>query len=115
MNQHASGDPIELSCGDVRLKLDAGEEFVLLDCREHDEHALVRISGSRLLPMSEIQRRVGELDAHRRREIVVYCHHGVRSLQVAMWLRQQGFAETRSMAGGIDQWSIEIDATLPRY
>ena len=56
-----------------------------------------------------------ELDALRNDEIVVYCHHGVRSRQVAHWLRGQGFAQVKSLAGGIDRWSQEIDPTLPRY
>ena len=47
--------------------------------------------------------------------IVAYCHHGVRSRQVANWLRGQGFTQVQSLAGGIDRWTLEIDATLPRY
>ena len=107
--------PIELSCAAVKAKLDAGEDFVLIDCREQDEWELVKIEQAKLLPMSEIQQRVGELDSHRDREIVIHCHHGGRSLQVAMWLRQQGISDAKSMAGGIEQWAIEIDHSLPRY
>ena len=108
-------DPIEVSCSEVQAKLEASDSFLLLDCREQHEYALVRIEGARLLPMSEIQQRLGELDEHREREVVVYCHHGARSLQVAMWLRQQGFRAARSLAGGIDEWSAVIDPSLPRY
>jgi rhodanese-related sulfurtransferase len=65
--------------------------------------------------MSELLQRVGELKEVRESEIVVYCHHGVRSRQVANWLRGQGFAHVQSLAGGIDRWSQDIDAALPRY
>jgi rhodanese-related sulfurtransferase len=111
MNAH----PLEIDCQSVQLKLTSGDDFFLLDCREADEHALVRLPGAQLLPMSEIQQRVGELEPHRGREIVVHCHHGGRSLQVAQWLRQLGFENVSSMAGGIDRWAVAIDPTLPRY
>ena len=107
--------PLEIDCRSVKAKLDAGESFVLLDCREAGEHALVRIAGDRLLPMSELMARCGELEPHRDEQIVVYCHLGMRSRDVAAWLRQQGFAHVQSMTGGIDQWSVEIDPTLLRY
>ena len=73
------------------------------------------IPGTTLIPMSEIQQRVSELEPHRNSTIIVHCHHGGRSLRVANWLRQQGFAKTQSMAGGIDQWSTDIDPSVPRY
>src|SRR5690606_25529897 len=106
--------PIETDCQSVRAACDANDDFLLLDCREADEHALVRIEGATLLPMSEIQERVGELEPHRNRRVVVYCHHGGRSLRVANWLRAQGY-QAQSMAGGIDRSAIEIDPSLPRY
>ena len=80
-----------------------------------DEHATARIEGAILIPMSELAARVGELETHRDQEIAVHCHHGGRSLRVANWLRSQGFTRARSMAGGIDQWSREIDPSVPRY
>jgi len=107
--------PWETDCRTVETRRKAGEAFLLLDCRERDEDALVRIEGARLIPMTELAQRVSELDAHKDSEIVVYCHHGGRSLRVAQWLRQQGFPKVSSMAGGIDRWSQEIDPTLPRY
>lgn len=108
-------EPMEISCQAVKGKLDANEDFLLLDCREANEYETVKIDAATLLPMSEIQARVGELDEHRDREIVVHCHHGGRSLQVANWLRQQGFSTAKSMAGGIDQWATDVDPSLPRY
>jgi rhodanese-related sulfurtransferase len=107
--------PLDIDCRSTRLKLDAGGDFLLIDCRELDEHATARIEGSRLLPMSEIAARIGELEPFRDHEIVVHCHHGGRSRRVANWLREQGFPRAQSMDGGIDRWSIEIDPRVPRY
>ena len=99
----------------VKSLIDQGAEFLLLDCRENDEYALVRIEGSRLIPMTELVKRVEELRDHANERIVVHCHHGGRSHQVTQWLRQQGFRGAQNMMGGIDAWSVEVDAQLPRY
>lgn len=106
--------PLEVDCRALKQRLDRGEDLLLLDCREADEWELVRLPQTRLLPMSELRQRHGELAADRGRGVVVYCHHGGRSLRVAAWLRQQGFA-AQSLAGDIDQWAVEIDPSLPRY
>lgn len=112
---NANPQPLETDCRTVKARLAAGEPIRMLDCRERDEHALVHLEAARLIPMSELQARVAELDGDRQSELVVFCHHGGRSLRVAMWLRQQGFAKATSMAGGIDRWATEIDPSLPRY
>lgn len=91
------------------------EPFLLLDCREPDEHAIARISGAMLIPMQTIPERLADLEPHRGSRIVVHCHHGVRSLRVARFLRERGFVHTQSMAGGIEAWSLEIDPATPRY
>lgn len=106
---------LEIDCHTVKTRLDQGADFLLLDCRERDEYDAVHISQATLLPMSEIQERVEELSHHKASEIVVYCHHGIRSLNVAIWLRQQGYANVKSMSGGIDEWAITVDRSLPRY
>ena len=107
--------PLEIAPAEVKRMLDAGEDVLFIDCREPDEHATVHIKQATLLPMSELANRVGELSPHREGRIVVHCHHGGRSMRVTRWLREQGFKATQSMAGGIDQWAVEIDPTLPRY
>ena len=107
--------PLETDCQTTAQKLQAGADFLLLDCREKTEYDTVRIEGAQLLPMSELTARVGELDAYKSKEIVVHCHHGGRSLRVTNWLLQQGFTNVKSLAGGIDQWAIEINPALPRY
>jgi len=107
--------PLELDCDAVQQLLAAGENFLFLDCREEDEYATASIQGTSLLPMSQLQERVDELNDSRDTRIVVHCHHGGRSLRVANWLRAQGFDHAQSMAGGIDAWSLKIDPQIPRY
>ncbi|MCA9053930.1 MAG: rhodanese [Planctomycetaceae bacterium] len=108
-------ESIEIDCSSVRGLLAEKADFLLLDCREQQEYDTARIDGATLVPMSELRDRVSELEEHRQRSIVVYCHHGARSLRVAGWLRQQGFGDVRSLSGGIDCWSTEIDPSVPRY
>lgn len=87
--------------------------FVLLDCREHEELEIARIDGATHLPMPEISSKLDTLDRSRR--YVVFCHHGVRSRQVALYLKQHGFENVHSMNGGIDAWSQYIDPKVPQY
>jgi rhodanese-related sulfurtransferase len=107
--------PIEIDCRAVRAAQVDGEDFLLVDCREPDEYALVRIDGAVLIPLGELSARCGELATHRERRIVVHCHHGGRSLKAANWLRQNGFVQAQSLAGGIDAWAAEIDPKMRRY
>ncbi len=107
--------PLEIDIASVAAMQTNGDDFLLLDVRETNEYEVANISGSLLLPMSELRERIGELDQHRDRHIVVHCHHGGRSLQVAQALSEQGFNKIQSMAGGIDQWSQDIDPSITRY
>jgi rhodanese-related sulfurtransferase len=91
-----------------------GEAIRLIDCREPWENELVRLEQSTLIPMNDTPSRVEELRAMNG-QLVVYCHHGVRSMYVVQWLRSQGFTDVASLAGGIDAWSVEVDPDLPRY
>jgi rhodanese-related sulfurtransferase len=99
--------------GELRQRLDAGEELVLLDVRESDELALCRIEGSLWIPMGEIARRHVELDPQR--TTVCICHHGVRSARVAGALAHLGFSRALNLSGGIDRWAEEIDPSMRRY
>ncbi|HEX4143922.1 MAG TPA: rhodanese-like domain-containing protein [Pirellulales bacterium] len=114
MNQNADAS-LETDCRTVSEKLARGGQFVLVDCREPDEFELVHIAGAVLIPMSQLADRVTELAPYRDWDVAVHCHHGGRSLRVAHWLREQGFAKAQSMAGGIDSWAVEIDPSLNRY
>jgi rhodanese-related sulfurtransferase len=86
---------------------------VLLDVREPWEWQAARIEGSRHIPMREVPARVGELD--RDQELVAICHHGGRSLQVAMFLEKNGFAKVHNLVGGVDAWSRTVDPAVPLY
>ena len=103
----------EISVQELKAKLAAGDALVLLDVREPDEVAFVALAGSTHIPMGEIPGRLHELDPDK--EIVVYCHHGVRSLHVANFLAQHDFEKVASLAGGIDAWAAEIESSMARY
>ena len=104
----------EINPESVRQMSQQGEHFTLLDVREPWEFETARIEGAKLIPMGDVPSRAHqELDPED--HIVVYCHHGVRSLNVTAWLRQQGFEKAQSMAGGIDAWSRTVDAKVPVY
>lgn len=108
-------EPLEIDVQAVQALRAGGQPFLLIDCREPDEHAIARIEGAVLIPMQTIPERLADLEPQRAGPIVVHCHHGVRSLRVVRFLRERGFAEAWSMAGGIDAWSLEIDPATPRY
>lgn len=87
--------------------------MVLVDVREPWEVETASLAGAKLIPMGDLPARVQELDpdAH----ILVLCHHGVRSLRVTNWLREQGYAKAQSVRGGIDAWSQRVDPKVPVY
>jgi molybdopterin/thiamine biosynthesis adenylyltransferase/rhodanese-related sulfurtransferase/molybdopterin converting factor small subunit len=103
----------EMSVTDLKRWVDEGRELTLLDVRNPPEWEICRIEGAKLIPMSEIQDRLGELDPAA--VIVAHCHHGARSARVVNFLRQMGFSRAINLAGGIDAWSAEVDPTVPRY
>jgi rhodanese-related sulfurtransferase len=104
---------LEITPQEVKSRLDRGDNLLLVDVREPWEHAQCRIEGAELIPMGSIPANLQKLDSDE--DVIFYCHHGMRSLDVANWLRTQGVAHAKSMAGGIDRWSAEIDPKVPRY
>jgi rhodanese-related sulfurtransferase len=104
----------EITPEEVKAKLDAAESFTLLDVREPWEFAAAKIEGAKLISMGDVPSRAHqELDPED--HVVVVCHHGVRSMNVTVWLRQQGFEKAQSMRGGIDAWSRQVDGNVPMY
>jgi rhodanese-related sulfurtransferase len=103
----------EITPQELQERRQRQEQLVLIDVREVWERQTASIEPSDHIPMNDIPARLQELDPER--HIVVYCHHGARSLSVTGWLRQQGFERVQSMAGGIDRWSKQIDPAVPRY
>lgn len=109
---------LEITPRQTREALSRPSRPVLVDCRRPDEWDLCRIEGAVLLPMDEIERRADELEneqGERTDPVIVYCHHGRRSLRVTLALRALGFTDVRSMAGGIDLWSVDVDPSVARY
>jgi rhodanese-related sulfurtransferase len=98
---------------ELKSKLDAGEPVTVLDVREPWEYEVCHIDGSTHIPMGQIPNAAVSLD--KSNEIVVLCHHGVRSLQVASFLEQTGFHHVANLEGGIDAWSREVDPDITQY
>lgn len=108
--------PLELTPQEVIALREADHKLCLIDCREPEEWEICRIEGANLVPMNTVPTRLQELDAQAdETRLIVYCHHGVRSLNVVSWLRAQGVDNCQSMTGGIERWSREIDPQVPRY
>ncbi len=108
---------MEVTPVEVNRRRAAGEKLALVDVREPFEHQQASIEGADLIPMRTVPANVQKLEglSDEVPVIVVFCHHGMRSLQVVNWLREQGIANCQSMAGGIDRWSSEVDPSVPRY
>lgn len=104
---------IEITPRQVKDLLARGEKFLFVDVREKWEYDTARIEGATLIPLREVPSNLASLEEAG--EIVLLCHHGMRSLDAAAWLRSQGVQGARSMAGGIDRWSAEVDPGVPRY
>ncbi|HEX4379409.1 MAG TPA: rhodanese-like domain-containing protein [Candidatus Acidoferrum sp.] len=104
---------LEIAPSELKQTLDRGEKVLLIDVREVWEHGLTHIDGAKLIPMGSVPANLQSIDSGE--PVVCYCHHGMRSLDVTVWLRAQGVENVRSLAGGIDRWSLEIDNKVPRY
>jgi adenylyltransferase/sulfurtransferase len=96
-------------------KMKAGEPVYLLDVRQPEEHDYCHLPNSVLIPLPELIARVGELEPPPDTLIVVYCHHGVRSLSGAAIVQRAGHENVASLSGGIEEWAVRIDPKMPRY
>lgn len=105
----------EVTVQDVAERLRQGDaDLLLLDVREPKELALARVAGAVHVPMRDVPAQLDRLDPQR--DIVVMCHHGARSYNVAHWLRQEaGYERVSNLRGGIEAWSKQVDPTVPRY
>jgi adenylyltransferase/sulfurtransferase len=103
----------EITPRELAARLARGDDILLLDVREPSEWAIARIDGARLIPLATLQDTVSSIDASR--EIVIHCHHGIRSAAAVRFLRERGFERVSNLAGGIARWSAEVDATVPQY
>ena len=106
-------DEHEITAKEVNERIARGDKLLLVDVREPWEYELCRIPGAKLIPLGTIPANLNALlDAD---DVICYCHHGMRSLDAAVWLRQQGVESAKSMTGGIERWSVEVDPSVPRY
>lgn len=107
---------MEISVTDLMHLLKVHTETLqVIDCREEEEWQHCRIEGSELIPLSEFAQKTAGWDCSDKRKKIIYCHHGIRSLQATKFLRSKGFENTFSLAGGIDAWSVQINPEIPRY
>jgi len=105
----------QIGAQELAAKLQKGETVYLLDVRQPWEHETAALAGSVLVPLPQLLARAKEVQPPDGALVVVYCHHGIRSLSGAALLARLGFTNVASLAGGIDSWSVEIDPAVPRY
>ncbi len=110
-----SSEHLQITPAELAGKLRSEQPPFLLDVREQGEHETASLPGAKLIPLAQVPLRITEIAEWKDREVVVYCHHGVRSLMAIGWLKLRGFHKLHNLAGGIDRWSLEVDANCPRY
>ena len=102
-----------ISPNDVAERIKNGEELNLIDVREPMEYEIASIEGAKLLPLSLFTEWIDDLQPDK--EIIVMCHHGIRSANLCVFLVRNGFEKVFNLDGGIDLWSKEVDGNIPRY
>ena len=103
----------EMPVEELKAKLDRGETLLIIDVREEWEYNVVHLPQATLMPMNTIPDHIGELDKNA--EIVLHCHHGARSWNVAAYMLQHGFTNVQNLTGGIDAWARRVDRTMKTY
>jgi rhodanese-related sulfurtransferase len=106
---------VELAALELSEWLQSENPPLLLDVREVDEHKFVALPDSKLIPLGELPARVAEIAEWKDRDVLVYCHHGIRSLHAIRFLRGEGFSKLRNLSGGIHAWACEVDPEMKRY
>lgn len=106
---------MEISPSEAKHLIENSAAVCLVDCREPDEFAQCHIPGALLIPLSSFRTEAAAKLSDKEQTILVYCHHGMRSLKAAHYLFQLGYKDARSISGGIDLWSLQIDPSIPRY
>jgi len=105
----------EVSPRQLAAMREQGEPHILIDCRTEQEFTIAAIDGAKLVPLHEAGQRLEEIKSLATQRIIIYCHHGMRSLQMTSFLRHQGCAVVFSMAGGIDAWAMAVEPGMKRY
>ncbi len=104
---------MEITPEELKSVLDNGKQVVVIDIREPVEHTICHLKEAKLIPMKEFPNRIHELNP--KDFIVLYCHHGIRSAQVVLWLERNGFKNAKTLEGGIDAWAETVDPSMKRY
>lgn len=104
-----------ISARELQAMLGSSSPPRLLDVREPEEFEIASLPGALLLPLGQIPAQYSQLEQWKNETIVVYCHHGIRSLHAIHFLKQAGFVDLLNLSGGIDAWSVEVDPKTPRY
>lgn len=111
-----AGVPLEISVAEAQLLIAAqGAQLRVIDVRDPDEYALCRLPGAELMPLPVLPSQAAQKLADQSAPLLLYCHHGMRSARAAALLRELGYAGAISLAGGIEQWAVEVDPTMARY
>lgn len=112
-----SDTALEISPTDVSYLLGrpGARDFRLIDCREESEWQICRLPDAQLVPLSRFGELAQQVFTNTQEHLIIYCHHGMRSLRAAQFLRQHGFIHAQSMRGGIDAWADMVDPETPRY
>ena len=108
-------NPLEITVQEASALLHSHTPPKLVDVREEDEFAVCKIDGAELLPLSSFVQDFAARLSDKSQVILLYCHHGMRSLRAAEYLANLGYTGVKSVVGGIDKWSLEIDPGVPRY
>ncbi|MBI2807870.1 MAG: hypothetical protein HYX68_23045 [Planctomycetes bacterium] len=105
----------EITARELAKAIENGQPVRLIDVRQTWESQTASIPDSVLIPLNELPGRAGEIPRDPGTLLVIYCHHGVRSQSAAEYVLRLGHSNVRSLAGGIDSWSCEVDPEVPRY
>lgn len=106
---------MEILPQELAARIQGGDAPKLLDVREPEEHEFAALPDSKLIPLGQLSVRASEIESWKKVEIVVYCHHGIRSRHAIQFLQHLGFEQLLNLSGGIDQWSAQVDPKVPRY
>jgi rhodanese-related sulfurtransferase len=104
-----------ITARDLAKRIANSHPVLLIDVRQPWEQQLAALPGSRFIPLNDLAQRSHEINSEPPTFIVVYCHHGIRSLSAGAYLERLGYTNVHSLTGGIDAWSVDVDPAVPRY
>ncbi len=106
---------LEITAGDLKRRLEAGDEVAILDVREPHELEICKLDNRFHVPLGQLPARLNELESHKDRDVVVYCRSGKRSERACQYMRENGFVKVANLKGGILAWANDVDPTMAKY